>query len=91
MTHTVLEHDGQQVARKAAHGGKREGAGRPKSERDDATAKIDKAILARAHFVARVRGISVAEYLSETLRGPVDRDFHKESVKQEGKGREGQP
>lgn len=50
--------------------------GRPKlSARNDRTAKIDAVILGRAEMVARSRGISVAEYLSETLRAPVARDF----------------
>jgi hypothetical protein len=50
--------------------------GRPKlSVRNDRTAKIDATILGRAEVVAKSKGITVAEYLSETLRGPVARDL----------------
>jgi hypothetical protein len=86
MTYAALEHEGQQVARKASHGGKREGAGRPKSERDDVTVKMDRRVVARAQFVARLRGLTVAEFLTEIARPGVDREFAKESAKQgEGK------
>lgn len=84
MTAMVPIHEEQTVARKPSRGGKREGAGRPKSSRDDMTVKIDRAVVARAHYIARVRGITVAEYLTEALRPIVDRDFHRESAKQEG-------
>jgi hypothetical protein len=50
--------------------------GRPRrSERRDRTAKIDATILGWAEMVAKARGITVAEYLSETLRTPVAKDF----------------
>lgn len=56
--------------------------GRPKSsQRNDATAKIDAAVIVKAKFVADTRDMPLAEYLSELLRGPVDRDFAK-AVKQ---------
>jgi hypothetical protein len=56
--------------------------GRPKtSERDDGTARIDRAILAKAQMIARGRNITVAEYLSGLLQAPVDRDFFKEMKK----------
>jgi hypothetical protein len=52
--------------------------GRPKvSERNDRTARVDATILGWAEMVARAKGISLAEYLSETLRGPVAKDFAK--------------
>ena len=63
--------------------------GRPKkSERIDRTARVDATILGWAEMVARARGITVAEYLSETLRGPVAKDFAKvmEQMKGEAKG-----
>lgn len=50
--------------------------GRPKtSDRNDRTARIDATVLGWAEMVAKAKGISVAEYLSETLRGPVAKDF----------------
>ena len=49
--------------------------GRPKSPRNDRTAKIDATVLSRAEAVAKWRGITLAEYLTETLRAPVARDF----------------
>jgi hypothetical protein len=47
------------------------------STRDDVSVKLDRALVARARFVADLRGQSIAEYLSETLRPSVDRDFGK--------------
>jgi hypothetical protein len=50
--------------------------GRPKrSERNDRTARVDAQVLGWAEMVAKARGITVAEYLSETLRAPVAKDF----------------
>lgn len=50
--------------------------GRPKkSERDDGVARIDRQILAMARQVAIARRISLAEYLSEILRGPVEKAY----------------
>jgi hypothetical protein len=66
-------------------GGKRPGAGRPKSERDDVTVKMDRGLVARARFVAEIRGVTLAEYLSEAVRPVVDRDFGK-AAKPTGQG-----
>jgi len=41
--------------------------------------KVDRAIVTRAHYVAKARGISLAEYLSDLLLPLVERDFAKES------------
>ena len=50
--------------------------GRPKGEkRRDAVVKLDIIIVGKAQMVAKARGTSLAEYLSEIIRGPVDRDF----------------
>lgn len=53
--------------------------GRPKgsgkSRRNDRTAKVDATVLGWAEMVAKARGVSVAEYLTETLRKPVQKDF----------------
>jgi hypothetical protein len=63
--------------------------GRPKtSQRNDATAKVDKGILKKAKFVADSRDIPLAEYLSDVLRAPVDRDFAK-AARQASEGETG--
>jgi hypothetical protein len=50
--------------------------GRPKGiKRRDAVVKLDVILVGKAQMVAKARGTSVAEYLSEIIRGPVDRDF----------------
>jgi hypothetical protein len=50
--------------------------GRPKgTERRDAVVKLDANIVGKAQMVAKARGTSLAEYLSELIRVPVDRDF----------------
>ena len=52
--------------------------GRPKTERNDVSVKLDRGVVSRAKIVAAARGLTLAEYLSELTRGPVDRDFVKE-------------
>lgn len=49
--------------------------GRPKSNRDDATTKIDRRLLGFAQLIARDKGVSVAEFLSEFIREPLEREF----------------
>ena len=50
--------------------------GRPKEgNRREAVVKLDIIIVGKAQMVAKARGMSLAEYLSELIRGPVDRDF----------------
>ena len=49
--------------------------GRPAENRDDATARIDRGVLARAQMVARAHKVKLAEYLTSILKDPVDRDF----------------
>ena len=52
--------------------------GRPKANsRRDAVVKLDVILVGKAQMVAKVKGTSVAEYLSEIIRAPVDRDFLK--------------
>ena len=54
--------------------------GRPKkSERDDTTVRLDRAIVAKAKLVAIWLGLEggVAELLSDLVRGPVDRAYGK--------------
>jgi hypothetical protein len=52
--------------------------GRPKgkrSERDDASVKIARALASKAKLVAAHRGIPAAELLSEMLESPIDRAY----------------
>ena len=50
--------------------------GRPKrSERDDVTVKLDRTIVGKAKLVATHKGVSVAELLSEVVRGPLDKAY----------------
>jgi hypothetical protein len=53
--------------------------GRPKgsgkSGRKDRAVKVDAVVVGWAEMIAKARGITVAEYLSETLRKPVAKDF----------------
>ena len=67
------------VAKSTGHGGRRDGAGRPRSERRDIAVKMDRALVAKARFVAQCRGLTLAEYVTESLRPTVDKDFAKES------------
>lgn len=52
-------------------------AGRPKGERNDVSVKIDKRVVGMAKFVALHRGVSIAELLSDTLAGPIEREYVK--------------
>lgn len=52
--------------------------GRPKrSRRNDVTVKIDADVVRMAKLVALERKTTIAEYLTELLRGQVSRDFAK--------------
>lgn len=63
---------------------------RPKgkrSERDDVAVKVDREIVDKARFVALRRHLTLAGFLSDLLRGPVDRAYQDEVrklVKEEG-------
>lgn len=58
------------------HGGKRPRAGRPAtSERDDVTVKVDRSLVAKARYVAEIRGIPLAEYLTAAALATVEKDF----------------
>jgi len=51
-------------------------AGRPAtSTRDDVVVKLDRAVAAKARYVAENKRIPLAEYLSEALRPIVGKDF----------------
>jgi hypothetical protein len=53
----------------------------PKPKRDDEAAKIDREVLRVARAVAALRGITLAEYLSERLRPLVLADHEAETRK----------
>ncbi len=54
---------------------------RPVSKRQDVTVKVNSEVVRIAKIVAAYRGISVANYLSETLEPIVQKDLHKEQMK----------
>ena len=86
MKQALLDNGTALVASKGGRGGQRKGAGRPKSGRDDIAVKMDRTLVARAHFVARLRGLTLAEYLTEAARPAIDKDFAKESKRQDAGG-----
>lgn len=49
--------------------------GRPATNRDDVTTKIDRTVYIRALTIARDRKIPVAELLTEFLREPIDKAY----------------
>jgi hypothetical protein len=50
--------------------------GRPKtSDRHDVSIKFDKILAGRARLIAQGRGVTMAEYLSESARPIIDRDY----------------
>jgi hypothetical protein len=49
--------------------------GRPPSGRNDVNVKFDRTLASRAKVIAQGRGITLAEYLSETARTGIDRDY----------------
>ena len=73
------------VAERPKHGGTRKGAGRPKSvERKDASVRIDRAVLGKIQWLAKDKGVTVSEYLTDLVRGPVEREFVRRSKKLQG-------
>ena len=71
--------EGRAVAQKVSHGGERSGAGRPKTIRDDISVKIDRGVAAKAMYLARLQGISLAEFLTAMVRPDVEKQFAKSS------------
>ncbi len=52
--------------------------GRPKtSVRHDVSIKFDKILAGKARLIAQGKGVSMAEYLTETTRPIIDRDYAK--------------
>lgn len=46
-------------------------------KRDDMAVKIDRSLVNKARLVASQRKITLAEYISDLIRIPVERDFSK--------------
>jgi hypothetical protein len=57
--------------------------GRPQSERNDVSVKLDRTLVGKARLVATHRGVTMAELLSEIIRGPLDR-YYGQMVKELG-------
>jgi hypothetical protein len=51
--------------------------GRPKSDRDDVSVKVERALISKAKLIAAHQGITTAELVSELLREPIDRAYVK--------------
>jgi hypothetical protein len=49
--------------------------GRPRGNRDDISVKIDRKLAAKIRYIAEVRGVSIASYLSGLVGEKVDLDF----------------
>ena len=56
----------------------------PMAKRNDVPVKVDADVIRVAKIAAAYKGISLAEYLSETLRPIVSRDVESEHAKVEG-------
>jgi hypothetical protein len=80
-----------QVAKEPKHGGPRPGAGRPKSDSDNVAVKMNAGVVAEAKMVAASRKISLAEYLSETMRPIVRQDLEHETARRIHPAVEGEP
>jgi hypothetical protein len=58
------------------HGGARPGSGRPPSPpRKDQNVRIDRDIAAKAQYLAKLKGVTLATFLSDSLRGTIDAQF----------------
>jgi predicted HicB family RNase H-like nuclease len=51
------------------------------SKRNDIPVKVDVGVVADAKIVAAYKGVSLAEYISETLRPIVEREMNEEHMK----------
>ena len=49
----------------------------PREKRDDVTVKIDAKVQHKAKMIAAYRNKPLAEYLTELLKSPVERDYEK--------------
>lgn len=67
---------GDPVAKKK-HGGPREGAGRPKTGRNDVAVKVDRAVASKARAVAQHLGVPLGEVMTDAARASIDRMYAK--------------
>jgi hypothetical protein len=49
--------------------------GRPKTDRDDTTVRLDRALASKARAISLHRGIPVGQYLSELLDQPINAGY----------------
>ncbi len=49
--------------------------GRPPSDRDDVSVKIDRSIVGKAKLIAAHRGTTTAALMSVILQGPIDKAY----------------
>lgn len=63
---------------------KRKPAG-DKPKRDDVAIKMDRIVAEKAKFIAKRRGVTLAEFVTESMRPIVDREFPK-AMKELGGG-----
>jgi hypothetical protein len=54
---------------------KKKSRGRPKTDRDEVTVKLSRALAGKAKAVALHRGITVGEFLGETFGAGIDRAY----------------
>ena len=59
----------------------------PKGPRNDIAVKIDRTLADKAKLVASRRGTTLAQYLSDMIRGPVEKDFSKTVKEMEGEAK----
>jgi hypothetical protein len=49
--------------------------GRPKTDRDEVTVKLDRALAQQAKLIAGRRGVTVGELLTDLLSGPISKAY----------------
>ncbi len=58
-----------------------------KAKRGDVAVKVDRPLADKARLVASRRGTTMAEYLSDLIRGPIEEDFAR-AIEEMGAGEE---
>jgi hypothetical protein len=61
--------------------------GRPKTDADNVTVKIDRALGMKAKLIASHRGLAAADLLNELLQVPVDRAYAQMLRELDGSGK----
>jgi hypothetical protein len=62
------------------------GRGRPKGDRDDVPARIDRKLGGMAKAISTARGVSIGEYISSITSATIHRDYAKMLREIEEKG-----